>query len=187
MTGIIALGIGFILLMFLNMIFLITRYKKCPPDKILVVYGKTETGQAAKCIHGGAAFIWPVIQSYAFLDLAPLNIDIKLENAITKDKAKVDLESIFTVGISDEEGIMNIAADRLLGLSTEEIRTLAYNLIESQMNLIIAMMDAEELDGNKDKLNVNIHNNIEQELKKVGLKLINLNLRKIQVQTENVL
>jgi flotillin len=39
-----------------------TRYKRCPSDRLLVVYGKVSGGKSANCYHGGAAFIWPVIQ-----------------------------------------------------------------------------------------------------------------------------
>lgn len=58
---------------FVTLSALVARYKRCPSDKILVIYGRTG-GTSAKCVHGGGAFIWPVIQDYAFLDLKPLSM-----------------------------------------------------------------------------------------------------------------
>ena len=68
---------------FIIILALISRYKRCPSDKILVVYGRTG-GTSAKCIHGGGAFIWPVIQDYAYLDLKPISIEANLTNALSR-------------------------------------------------------------------------------------------------------
>ena len=67
MTPIIIIVVTVIVL-FVTIAALIARYKRCPSDKILVIYGRTG-GTSAKCVHGGGAFIWPVIQDFAFLDL----------------------------------------------------------------------------------------------------------------------
>ena len=106
-----------------------TRYRRCPSDKILVVYGKIAGGGAeglsARCYHGGAAFVWPVIQDYQFLDLTPIPIEIKLEGALSQQNIRVNTPSTFTVGISTEPGVMENAAERILGLSLAEIQELA--------------------------------------------------------------
>ena len=124
----------------------ITRYKRCPSDKILVIYGRTGRG-SAKCIHGGAAFVWPVIQDYQYLDLLPISIDVDLKGALSKQNIRVDVPSQFTVGISNEEGAMQNAAERLLGIDQNGIRGLAYNIIVGQMRLVIATMDIEEINA----------------------------------------
>ena len=117
----------------------ITRYKRCPSDKVLVIYGKTGKG-SAKCIHGGAAFVWPVIQDYQYLDLTPISIDVDLKGALSKQNIRVDVPSQFTVGISNEDGVMQNAAERLLGIDQNTIRSLAYNIIVGQMRLVIACL-----------------------------------------------
>lgn len=158
---------------------LIKRYKRCPSDKILVVYGKT-SGTSAKCIHGGGAFIWPVIQDYAYLSLTPISIEANLTNALSRQNIRVDVPCRFTVGISTEADSMNNAAERLLGQSPQQIEQLAQDILFGQLRLVIATMSIEEINSDRDKFLDNISNNVEIELKKIGLRLINVNVTDIK-------
>ncbi len=158
---------------------ILRRYKRCPSDRVLVVYGKVGGG-SARCIHGGAAFIWPVFQDYAFLDLTPNSIEVNLTSALSRQNIRVDVPSRFTVGISTETGVMENAAERLLGLSKDTIHDLAKDIIFGQLRLVVAMMDIEEINSNRDKFLANVASNVEAELKKIGLKLINVNVTDIK-------
>ena len=171
--------IAAVLFIFLFLIVLIRRYKRCPSDRILVVYGKVGGGQSAKCIHGGAAFILPVIQDYQFLDLTPISIEVNLVNALSKQNIRVNVPSRFTIGVSTEPGIMQNAAERLLGLNQDNIQELAQEIIFGQLRLVVASMDIEEINSDRDKFLTNISQSVESELKKVGLKLINVNITDI--------
>ncbi len=161
-----------------------SRYKKCPSDKIMVIYGSIGknsdgTNRSAKCIHGGAEFVIPVFQSYAYLDLTPISISVDLKNALTRQNIRIDVPSRFTVGISTEPGVMQNAAERLLGLQMSEIQELARDIIFGQLRLIIATMDIEEINTDRDKFLAAVSSNVETELKKIGLRLINANVTDI--------
>lgn len=173
-----------VLFFFVIIVAMLKRYKRCPSDRILVVYGKVGKGiesesRSAKCIHGGAAFIWPVIQSYQFLDLTPISIEINLRSALSKQNIRVDVPSRFTVGISTESNVMTNAAERLLGLTQESVNNLAKDIIFGQLRLVVATMDIEEINSNRDKFLAAVSSNVEAELKKIGLKLINVNVTDI--------
>jgi flotillin len=158
---------------------IISRYKRCPSDKILVVYGRTG-GTSAKCIHGGGAFIWPVIQDYAYLDLKPISIEANLTNALSRQNIRVDVPCRFTIAISTEADSMNNAAERLLGLKHEQIQELSKDILFGQLRLVIATMSIEEINSDRDKFLENISKNVDAELKKIGLKLINVNVTDIK-------
>ena len=158
---------------------LIKRYRRCPSDKILVVYGKTGGG-SARCIHGGGKFVWPIIQDYSYLSLTPISIDANLTNALSKQNIRVDVPCRFTVGISTEGDSMNNAAERLLGLSANEIQELARDILFGQLRLVIATMSIEEINSDRDKFLEAISTNVEVELKKIGLRLINVNVTDIK-------
>ncbi len=178
-----AICVGVVILFALFM-GILSRYRKCPSDKILVIYGKVgsdASGQArsAKCIHGGAAFIMPIIQSYQFMDLTPMSINVDLKNALSKQNIRIDVPSRFTVGISTEPGVMQNAAERLLGLRMNEIQELAKDIVFGQLRLVVATMEIEEINNDRDKFLLAVSNNVEIELKKIGLRLINVNVTDI--------
>lgn len=173
-----------VLVLVMLMLVAMTRYKKCPSDKIMVIYGKISanrdgTYRSAKCIHGGAALVWPFIQSYTFLDLTPLSIQVDLKNALSKQNIRIDVPSIFTVGISTDPAVMQNAAERLLGLQMKQVSELAKDVIFGQLRLVIATMEIEEINTDRDKFLEAISRNVEGELKKLGLKLINVNMTDI--------
>ena len=173
-----------VLIVFSLLVFIIKRYKKCPSDRVMVIYGKVGSNKdgstrSAKCIHGGAAFIWPVIQAYEFLDLTPMSISVDLENALSRQNIRINVPSRFTVGVSTEPGVMQNAAERLLGLKLAEIQELAKDIIFGQLRLVIATMDIEEINTDRDKFLEAVSRNVEGELKKIGLRLINVNVTDI--------
>ena len=168
-----------VVVVFVMVAAVIRRYRRCPSDKILVVYGKTGGG-SAKCIHGGGKFVWPIIQDYAYLSLTPISIDANLTNALSKQNIRVDVPCRFTVGISTESDSMNNAAERLLGLSANEIQELARDILFGQLRLVIATMSIEEINSDRDKFLEAISKNVEVELKKIGLRLINVNVTDIK-------
>lgn len=164
---------------------ILKRYRRCPSDKVMVIYGKTGKNKSgsissARCIHGGAAFIWPVFQDYAFLDLKPISIECNLTNALSKQNIRVDVPCRFTVGISTEPDSMTNAAERLLGLSIDNIQNIATDILFGQLRLVIATMDIEEINSDRDKFLAAVSQNVEAELRKIGLKLINVNVTDIR-------
>ena len=178
------LGISFVVV-FVGMavVLVATRYKRCPSDRILVVYGrvggKGAERRSARCYHGGAAFIVPVFQSFEFLDLTPTPIEINLQGALSQQNIRINTPSTFTVGISTEAGVMENAAERLLGLPMTQIRELARDIIFGQMRVVIATMTIEEINTDREKLIDKIFSGVEVELNKVGLHLINVNIQDI--------
>ena len=179
MDIIMILGLAFIGLFIIMIMFFISRYKRCPSDKILVVYGRTGQG-SAKTLAGGAVFVWPVIQAYEYLDLTPISIDVDLRGALSKQNIRVNVPSRFTVGVSNEPGVMLNAAERLLGKSNDEIRDISKDIIFGQLRLVVATMDIEEINSDRDKFLTNVASNVGAELRKIGLQLINVNVTDIQ-------
>jgi len=173
-----------IILALSTFLFVVSRYKRCPSDRIMVIYGnvgsaKDGSALSAKCIHGGAAFVWPIIQAYEYMDLTPMSISVDLRNALSRQNIRIDVPSSFTVGISTETGVMQNAAERLLGLKLPQIQELAKDIIFGQLRLVIATMDIEEINTDRDKFLEAVSSNVETELKKIGLRLINVNVTDI--------
>ena len=187
-------GIGFwvvpiaalVILVVSTIAFLASRYRRCPSDKILVVYGKVGAGQSANCIHGGGAFIWPLIQDCAFLSLTPMTIAIPLQKALSLQNIRINVPSTFTVGISTEPAVMNNAAERLLNLGQAEIEEMAKEIIFGQLRLTVASLTIEQINQDRESFLESIRKNVAPELNKIGLYLINVNVTDITDESDYI-
>jgi len=186
-AGIAVIAIFAIILVLMAMlIFFAQRYRRCPPDKVIVIYGRSGGKSAAKTVHGGGILVWPLIQDYAYLDLKPLSIQINLTNALSNQNIRVNVPSTFTVGISVEPNLMQRAAERLLGLTVPQIEELAQEIIFGQLRLTIAMLTIEEINQDRDNFLELIMSNVGKELNKIGLYLINVNITDITDESEYI-
>ena len=163
-----------------TLMLLMKQYKRCASNQVLVIFGRTgRGGHAAKTIHGGAAFVVPLFQDYAFLSLEPIQIDIQLRGALSMQNIRVNVPSVFTVAVGTEPEVMQQAAIRLLGLSVSEIRKQAEEIIFGQLRQVIASMGIEQINRDRDRFLQHIQQSLEPELAKVGLVLINVNITDI--------
>ena len=181
------------IMMFATLLFLVAiviffaqRYKRCPPDKVMVVYGRTDKGKASRTIHGGAALVWPLIQDYAFLTLTPITINIDLRNALSLQNIRINVPSTFTIGVSTEKQIMANAAERLLGLKQTDIEEMAKEIIFGQLRLTVASLTIEQINQDRDAFLELTRKNVDTELQKVGLYLINVNLVDITDESDYI-
>jgi flotillin len=177
---------AFVVLLVVNVVYLASRYRRCPSDKILVVYGKVGAGQSANCIHGGGAFIWPLIQDYEYMSLTPMTINIPLQKALSMQNIRINVPSTFTVGISTEPAIMNNAAERLLNLQEEQIEEMAKEIIFGQLRLTVASLTIEQINQDRESFLEAIRKNVAPELNKVGLYLINVNITDITDESDYI-
>lgn len=178
--------LGFLFFLFSIIIFLAKLYRRCPSNKVLVVYGRVWGKKSAQCYHGGGTFIWPLIQGYAFLDLTPRTIHIPLRGALSHQNIRINVPSTFTVAVGVSSEIMNNAAIRILDLDHKEIESMATEIIIGQLRLTVASLRIEEINQDRERFLEAIKNNIEPELHKIGLTLLNVNITDITDESEYI-
>ena len=157
-----------------------SRYKRCPANKILVVSGSVGSGNAAKCISGGGAFVWPVIQEYAYLGLDPIRLDVPLGDALSLENIRISVPAVFTVAIGTEPEVRQNAAVRLLNMTHEAIEGTAQDIIVGQLRAVIASMKIDEINRDRDGFLQKVQHQLEPELKKIGLVLLNVNIKDLR-------
>lgn len=167
------------LFIFFTLAFLANCYRRCPSNKILVVFGKLTGHRSAQCYHGGGTFVWPLIQDYRYLDLTPMAIHVPLKSALSQQNIRINVPSTFTVALDTTPEAMNNAAIRLLGLSLKDIETMATEIIVGQLRLTVASLRIEEINQDRERFLFEIRKHIEPELKKIGLMLLNVNITDI--------
>ena len=175
---VVGLIIGFILLLAV-----LSRLRKCPSDKLMVIFGSTSLPgrkrSPSRCLHGGTAFIWPIIQDYGYLSLRPIQIEVSLRNALCKQNIRLCVPAVFTVGISIDEALMDNAANRLLGLTPDAIGELARDIIFGQFRQVVASMTIEQINSDRENFRRRIEQSVSPELNKLGLQLLHVNITDI--------
>ena len=171
------LAVSIVVVILVQLIFFFSRYKKCPSDKILVISGKTGRGQSAKCMHGGAVFVWPVIQAFEYMDLTPIKLNIKEQKFSQSDGVTIKLSPQCTVAISTEPSVMSNAAERLLGASLESINDLAQDIIQSSISHVMERTEPVSDQSGKISTIEAIEARAAEELKEIGLRVISMDLR----------
>lgn len=156
-----------------------SRYKRCPSNKVLVIYGQVKGGRSATCVHGGGKFVLPIIQDYDFLSLEPIQIEVPLRDALSSENIRVNVPSVFTVAIGTQPEIMQNAAIRLLGLNTASVKKQAEDIIFGQLRQVIASMKIEDINRDREQFLTAVQTSLEPELSKIGLTLINVNITDI--------
>ena len=158
-----------------GLLFLALCVKKCPADKVMVVFGaflgKDAEGKnrLMVCQHGGAKLVLPFFQGVFFLDLNPISI-----NPFIIEPWPV--EASLSVVISTQPELMQNAAKVLLGQSPARIGEAADCLATEQLRL------AAENRGEKDLSDfcASYCQALEFELNQMGLTIINFKIRKFQ-------
>jgi flotillin len=158
----------------------VSRYKRCPANKILVISGSVGSGNAAKCISGGGAFVWPVIQEYAYLSLDPIRMDVPLGDALSLENIRISVPAVFTVAIGTEPEVRQMAAIRLLNMTHDAIEGTAHDIIVGQLRAVIASMTIDEINRDRDGFLHKVQHQLEPELRKIGLVLLNVNIKDLR-------
>jgi hypothetical protein len=121
-------------------------YVRCPSNKILVIHGRSGQGSDCQCVHGGAKFIMPVLQKRAWLSLDAIRVEITGPAAEDELAESLFLPNVYNIAIGTEPDLMQHAAKRLLGLSTDEIRTLAADAIADRLAQVLAEQQSRPTD-----------------------------------------
>ncbi len=166
-------------------LFFASRYKVCPTNRLLVISGATsitnEHGDPLpKVIAGGGTFVWPIIQQYNFLDLAPFTLKVALQDALSAETIRVAVPSAFTLAVGNGSPHKENAATRLVGKTEEEIKSLAAETIVGTLRQVIAVMSIQEINSNRDEFRRKIESTLVPELTKLGLALLNVNIQDLR-------
>ena len=177
-----------LLLMLLFMIFLlimmVKQYRRCPADKLMVVYGKGTGNQAARCYHGGAVFVFPVVQDYDFIELKPYTIE-KTQTVRASGNVPFQLSLRAVVAVSDDEEVMQNAAERLLGLEREEISGLAAEVIGNSVQTATSTSTFDEISREQDQYEDSLRFETDSQLRKLGMHVISFSIHSIQTGEGN--
>jgi flotillin len=152
------------------------RYKKVPPNTAMVVFGKRQVGtrKGYRVISGGAKFIVPIVESYAFLPLNVRTLNLDLKNVhidVENNRSRINMKCVAQVKITSDPRILDLAAEQLLHKKDSEINEIAMKTIEGHLRGICASMRFEEIEIDRDAVAAKIQNFADKDLKNMGIEI----------------
>src|SRR3990170_3247676 len=169
----------------ISLAFYASRYKKVPPDKAMVVYGrKTREGHAGyQVITGGGKFIVPIVEAYEFISLDVRTLDVVVTDIITdvrQSGAKMSIRSVAQVRISDDMPTLRTAATQLLHKRDPEINEIALKTLEGHVRGICATLTIEQINSERDAIASQIQGLAANDLKNIGMEIRSFVIKEIE-------
>lgn len=175
--AVIAVVIIFMVMIAMVMVYA-SRYKKVPPDKAMVVYGRRMgpgPGAGYRVISGGGRFIVPVIECYEFLPLDVRNIALELDEVRVSGEGgtpeRVRLKASALVKVSSEPSGLDVAAEHLLHKSDAEINEIARSTMEGVARTTLRSATYHELDMDREDWAARIGMLVNRDLNNVGIEV----------------
>lgn len=124
--AVLAIVVGFLLLnSFVWAFTFATRYKRVGPDEALVVTGmRQRDGTGVRVVLAGGTFVWPVLEQFKRLSLAPTPIQAGNGRRLAEG----------FVRIKPEKPAVAKAAERFLSMSSQDVGRLASQAVEGALN-----------------------------------------------------
>lgn len=155
-------------------------YRKCPPNKVMVVTGPRGTSTSS----GKARFIIPFIQRVDYMLLENIQVDFTSRDEIpTKDAINIMVDAVANMAIDQDPEVQKIAASKFLGYSTSQIQEIVTPVLEGNIREIISQTTFKELiQGDKKVFAERVTENVSPNLRDMGLKLTTFNIQNFSDQ-----
>ena len=159
-------------------VMLATRFKRCPSNKLLVVYGQG-VPDGLQVQHGGARLVWPLIQGYAFLSLEPLTVELPTAAVFTRESIRATIRGNFGMAIGTAPALMRAAAERLLGLDDAALRRIGEEESAAALRELAGQLAIEMIFRDRDRFGEELHLMLDGRLARYGMKVISVRIGEI--------
>jgi len=168
-------AIVIVLLFWFTIWFVSKRYRKVPPNEVLVVYGRGTRLQDGRrvgyrVVTGGATFIIPLVEDFRSISLNLIQIPLKIENTPNVDGVLINIEAVGNVKISSEPELLGAAIERFLGYGTDEIERQIHDILEGQLRQIVGTLTVEDVVQKREKITEQVTQNAAMDLAKIGIR-----------------
>jgi flotillin len=164
------------------------NYVKVPPSQVAIFYGRKhgyvdERGNRAvvgfRVVKGGAALRIPLLEQVAYLSLNIISIPLKIQRAYTKEGVPVTVEAVANVKIAGDDVSMRGAAERFLGMSTEQVKSVVFQTLEGHLRAILGTLTVEEINADRQAFAQKMTGEAAVDLKKMGVNIDILTIQQI--------
>ena len=164
------------------------NYIKVPPSTVAIFYGRkhifvdekgTRTTVGFRVVRGGAALRVPVLEQVAYLSLNIISIPLKISKAYTKEGVAVTVEAVANVKIGGDDVSLRGAAERFLGMSSDQIKGVIFQTLEGHLRAILGTLTVEEINADRQAFAQKMTDEAAVDLKKMGVNIDILTIQQI--------
>ncbi len=189
---VIAIG-GGVLLVFLLILFTISRIKVAGPNQAFIVTGRKgrathgEDGVAVrdlsgqKVVMGASVFVLPVVQKLHSLDLSSRGIHVEITGAVSKQGIRTTLQGVAIVKVGGSETAIRAAAQRFLHQQSD-IDQFTREVLAGALRSIVGRLTVEEIIRDRAAFASAVAEEAEHSLTNQGLVLDTFQLQDISTE-----
>jgi flotillin len=189
---VIAIG-GGVLLVFILLLFIISRIKVAGPNQAFIVTGRkgrTTKGvdgvavrdlSGQKVVMGASVFVLPVVQKLHSLDLSSRGIQVEITGAVSKQGIRTTLQGVAIVKVGGSEAAIRAAAQRFLHQQSD-INQFTREVLAGALRSIVGRLTVEEIIRDRAAFASAVAEEAEHSLTNQGLVLDTFQLQDISTE-----
>ncbi len=179
--GIIVFAIlAVVFILFALVIVYASRVKKVGPNEVLVISGRGDSkGAGVRTVHGGRAFIWPVLERLDHLSLEIMTIDVTTPDVPTVQGVPVTVDGVAQVKIGSDDSSIRTAAIQFLSKSEEEIRYVAHETLAGHLRAILGTLTVEQLYRDREAFAQKVQEVSGDDMTSMGLEIVSFVIKDI--------
>ena len=171
-----------VVIVFLNIVVVLSRYTKVGPNQMLIISGRkvqlpdgSVTG--FRVVRGGGTFVWPIIEKAEVLSLEVLSVELLRFRARAAGGADLQVDFAAQVKITGDDASIVPATEYFLGKTSAEIKGIVQPVLEKHVVETLARTTAESIIQNPGAGAAAIQTAAAQEIAKMGMTIVSVNLR----------
>lgn len=188
--GIILIAIVVIVLVvFIGLAVVLSRYTKVGPNEVLVVSGRkhkyadpdgTDRVRGFRIVKGGGTFVYPVVEKVDILSLELLTIDVQTPEVYTSKGVPVKVDGVAQIKVKGDDISIATAAEQFLSKGVDEIKNIAMQTLEGHLRAILGTMTVEEIYQNRDAFASKVQEVAAGDMANMGLGIVSFTIRDIR-------
>jgi flotillin len=188
MSSVVIAGIGFVVLVFLLVVFVVSRIEVAGPNQAFIITGrKGKTGgddtSGQKVVMGASVFVVPFVQKLGVMDLTSRQIAVTVPAAVSSNGIRCSLEGVAVVKVGGTEELIRAAAQRFLG-QQDEVDVFTREVLAGSLRAIVGRLTVEEIIRDRAAFASAVAEEAENSLTGQGLVLDTFQLQDIQTEGE---
>lgn len=127
----------------------------------------------------GRVLVIPLHHRYSILGMHPMKVLFNHPTFLDQNNIRLKIKILFTFAISEEHASILIASRKFAGLNSSQIEEIASEIFLGELRNTVSVMSVEQIIGNRDSFIDLLYRNIDPELNKSGLYLMNCKIADI--------